>query len=143
MRSRFFSRGMRLLVVGIATLVATSVPLAPAHATYGAQQPIHLQLFSPTAQQVGLLDGWIQFDDGNLQFRYSLTITRQSSFTQPFVDVFVNGTFVVQWTGSVTDERTFASTVVNVRFVFHGSSFTGPGNFREHVKTVTYDNPYN
>jgi hypothetical protein len=143
MVSRFFSRGARLLVVGIAALVAISVPMVPAHATYGAAQPIQLQLFSPDRQSVGLLTGSIQFDDGNLKILYSVSITRQSSFTQPFVDVFVNGTRVVQWTGSATEERVSSSTVVNVTFTFHGSSFTGPNVFKEHIKTVTYDNPFN
>jgi hypothetical protein len=85
----------------------------------------------------------VQFDGGNLQFRYSLTMSRQSSLTQPFVNVFVDGSFVAQWTGSVTDERTFGSTVATVSFVLHGSSFTGPNVFREHIKTATYDTPFN
>ncbi|GAB3900021.1 hypothetical protein GCM10027612_60960 [Microbispora bryophytorum subsp. camponoti] len=80
--------------MAIAAMAAALLPLSPAHAAYGADQPVYLQLTSNdgNATQLALLDGTVAFDDGNTKYRYSLRLCWQHAYPAPYFMINVNGT---------------------------------------------------
>jgi hypothetical protein len=158
--SRLLAHRMsRRFAVILAVLAATVLPVSPAHATYGPQNStVHIQLFSSSGTTVGKVTGTVEFDSGNTMFRYTLTMCRQSSYTAPWADLYVNGAAYRQladgWvygtttcgTGPVavhSAEVPYGAVVTNVRVNLHGASFGFPEGFREHQGNSLKDNPYN
>src|SRR3954454_13091966 len=68
---------------------------APAHASLGPAQTVSIQLRGynsyGTTFNAGLVYGTIQFDTNTTQYRLSVTICRQSSYTSPNVRITTNG----------------------------------------------------
>ncbi|MGI5156526.1 hypothetical protein [Microbispora sp. CA-102843] len=156
------SRGRRLttsIAIAIASMAAALLPLSPAHAAYGSDQPVYLQLLSNDGNgtQLALLEGTVAFDDGNTKYRYSLRLCWQHAYPAPSFLINVNGTSTASptWTGSTSvsgcqqahlysAEVNFGSTVRNVRFDVTGGWFGTNGQYMTRTKsTATYDNPYN
>ncbi|WP_182905893.1 hypothetical protein [Microbispora sp. H13382] len=156
------STGRRLtasFAMAIGAIAAALLPLSPAHAAYGPDQPVYLQLVSNdgNATQLALLDGTVAFDDGNTKYRYSLRLCWQHAYPQPYFTINVNGTSTA-WPTQVgptsmpgcqqaylySAEVNFGSTVRNVRFDVTGGWFGSNGQYQMRTKsTGTYDNPYN
>jgi hypothetical protein len=148
------------LIVAVVAVAATFLTSAAAHASYGPQDSlVHLQLNGPTGTAVGSVDGSVEFDSGNTMFRYSLTVCRQSSYAAPWLYLYLNGSVNRQlsdgWvygTSTCADggpvavysaEVPYGSVVTNVMVNLHGSSFSFPGGYKEHQKSIVKDNPYN
>ncbi|MEO3810691.1 hypothetical protein ABGB17_16950 [Sphaerisporangium sp. B11E5] len=137
--------------------VAALLPLSPAHAAYGPPQPISMGT-SGGGQILALADGTLQFDDGNTKFLYYIELCRVSSFSAPYIKVYVNGVYQysLYWEGNTTTSRcpagyrstihsaesSHGGTVANVTFTLVSSDFIN-NVYRERTRTVTYDNPYN
>ncbi|GIH46638.1 hypothetical protein [Microbispora rosea] len=147
------------IAMAVAATAAALVPLSPAHAAYGADQPVYLQLVSNDgyATQLALLDGTVAFDDGNTKYRYSLRLCWQHAYPQPYFTINVNGTSTASPTQTgptsmsgcqqaylYSGEVNFGGTVRNVRFDVTGGWFGSNGQYQMRTKsTYTYDNPYN
>ena len=123
------------LAVVFALIATAFVSAAPAHAAYGAQLPVDVQV-SAYSQNVGMVTGWVQFDDGRTSFRYDLAFCRESSFAAPTLEIHVNNalyrTIYHSGGGSMTPCRfamgvaqteNYGSPVSSVQFIVIGSSF--------------------
>lgn len=164
MRCELFarSRGRRLttsIAAAAAALAAALLPLTPAHAAYGADQPVYLQLVSNdgNATQLALLEGTVAFDDGNTKYRYNLRLCWQHAYPAPTFSIYVNGAYssgpfgpggssaagcqYATWTSA---EVNYGGIVRNVYFSVTGGWFGSNGQYSMRTKnTGTYDNPYN
>jgi hypothetical protein len=164
--SKSRTRRLTCLLATVAAMVGVTVlPAGPAHAAYGPQfGTVHWQLLNSAGNQlIGSIDGTLEFDDGNTKFRYSLTMCRQNSFTAPYANVFVNGTFSFSLNpaytgmpgcggatalgGVVTGEVETGSLVHNVTVQFNGSYYgSGPNGYmvwEQRQRNILKDNPYN
>lgn len=143
----------------VAALALIVLPASPAHATYGPDQPVYVQLTATgTGQYLALLQGTVAFDDGNTNYRYTLSLCWQSgAYPQPSFLINVNGTTTqspvytgmssapgCQFVYNYSADVNFGSTVRNVRFDVTGGWFASNGQYMMRTKSSgTYDNPYN
>ncbi|MBX6357915.1 MAG: hypothetical protein IRZ05_18930 [Micromonosporaceae bacterium] len=155
------SKGRRLaasIAMAGGALATALLPTAPAHAAYGADQPVYVQLLSNDGKATPLarLEGTVAFDSGNTKFRYSLTLCWQSAYPAPSFTVIVNGTNTYWPTSNGTtslpgcqvttvfnNEVETGSTVRNVRFDVTGGWFSSTGYQTRTKSSLNYDNPYN
>ncbi|MEV7804231.1 hypothetical protein AB0O28_14920 [Microbispora sp. NPDC088329] len=146
------------IAAAIVAMTAALLPLSPAHAAYGPDQPVYLQLVSNdgNATQLALLEGTVAFDDGNTKYRYSLRLCWQHAYPSPYYSTYVNGSY---FSGPVTGsssasgcqsvsyssgEVNYGGIVRNIRFDVTGGWFGSNGQYQMRTKsTATYDNPYN
>ncbi|WP_433499062.1 hypothetical protein ACQP1K_01505 [Sphaerimonospora sp. CA-214678] len=145
--------------IAVCALATAILPLTPAHAAYGPDNPVYVQLVSNdgNATQLARLDGTLAFDSGNTKYRYSLRLCWQHAYPAPSFTIVVNGTSTV-WpvqTGTTSvagcsqtfvynTEANFGSTVRNIRFDVTGGWFYPGNNYQMRTKSSgTYDNPYN
>jgi hypothetical protein len=149
------------VAIAIATLVAILMPVTPAHAAYGPDQPVSLTVTSNAGPPLMLaqLTGTLAFDDGNTKFRYALRLCWGSgSYPKPNFYVAVNGSTFLYPTQTGTaaappgcqlylylydGEYTHYTTVTNVTLYVTGGWFYPGQNYNSRTKSVTYDNPYN
>ncbi|MCD0444606.1 hypothetical protein LO763_13340 [Glycomyces sp. A-F 0318] len=159
---------LRRLLLALAAMAALTAPAvfagAPAHAAWGAQYPVTIQV-TGNGHQLGYATGWVQFDTGGDTFQYSITVCRQSSYTPPSLRVAVNaytpgnlyGTTVTTHytdpTGpsgtapcygrsqTVTGQHTFTGHQ-NVYFVLSGNTFVNGNNFTVYTQDRYVSNPY-
>lgn len=152
------SRVRSLVAVACAALVTALLPLTPAHAAYGPDQPVLIQLNAtdPTNTQLARLEGTVAFDDGDTMFRYSLRLCWLHAYPAPSALVVVNGT-TAHWpvfTGTTSTpgcQQTYlyaaevntGAVVANVRFDVTGGWFYPGNQYNTRTKSYTYDNPYN
>ncbi len=162
MASRLRRQVISVIGVAVAALSATLLAPAPAHATLGPALPIDVQLrsyYNGGEYLVGRVVGTIQFDTNNVQYKLSVTVCRQSSYTSPNVRIYVNGTQSSTYSGednirrqicsghgmSFVIDNTFTAGGAVVRFVgigIEGVHFDG-SNARFVSGGAGYDNPYN
>lgn len=145
--------------IAVSALATTLLPLTPAHATYGPDKPVHVQLDSNDgyATHLARLEGTLAFDDGNRKYRYSLRLCWEHAYPKPYFTIIINGTSTVwpvetgttsvagcQMTFVYNAEADFGSTVRNIRFDVTGGWFDSGNNYHMRTKSSsTYDNPYN
>lgn len=147
-----------------AVLATTLCVAAPASAAYGSPQPVDLQLrgYSSSGYEylVGRLVGTVEFDDGNSGYRLSLTLCRQSSYTNPNVRIGVNGTPYQTFSPSDEQRRpgvcggghgmsgviggdfTYGGVVRNLSIGVEGILFDG-STAKTVSRGASYDNPFN
>lgn len=92
MRTNLIRRTTTALAAAFAMALAILLAPAPAHAAWGSQIPVSIQVVSNYGYQLGYASGWVQFDTGGTTFRYEITVCRQSSYTPPNLAVSVNTT---------------------------------------------------
>lgn len=159
---------LRRLLLALAAVAALTAPAvlagSPAHAAWGAQYPVAIQV-TGNGQQLGYATGWVQFDTGGDTFQYSITVCRQSSYTPPNLRVAVNAqtpgnpsgtTVATHYTSpsgpwgtapcygmsqTVTGQHTFAGHR-NVYFVLSGNTFVNGNNFTVYTQDRLAYNPY-
>lgn len=152
---------IRIVAIVSAALFAVGLAAAPAQATYGSPLPVDLQLngnapWGPI--QVGRVVGTLQFDDGNSHYWLSVTICRQSSYTNPNVRISVNGSLQQYLSGqygsqpqicggngisqTVNSGFAYAGTIQNLTIAIDGIYFDG-STATNLTKSRTYDNPFN
>ncbi|MEU3163242.1 hypothetical protein [Streptosporangium sp. NPDC006930] len=149
------------VVIAIATLAAILVPVTPAHATYGPDQPVSVTVTSNAGPPLMLaqLTGTVAFDDGNTKFRYALQLCWGSgAYPSPSFSITVNGSTPLYptLTGTATappgcqaylslynGEHTHSTTLRNVTINVTGGWFYPGNSYNSRTKSVTYDNPYN
>lgn len=149
----------KFVAIMSAALFAVALAAAPAQATYGSPLPVDLQLTSSSGTiQVGRIVGTLQFDNGNSHYWVSATICRQSSYTNPNVRVFVNGSLHQYLTGTygsrpqicgghgiseaVNSGFAYAGTIYNITISIEGIHFDG-STATTRTRSTTYDNPFN
>ncbi|NUO96490.1 MAG: hypothetical protein HOV96_29770 [Nonomuraea sp.] len=148
----------RSLAIALAALATALLPLTPAHAAYGPDQPVAIQLNATDPTNTGLarLEGTVAFDDGNTMFRYSLRLCWLHAYPAPQARVVINGTTVhspvytgttytpgCQQTYLYAAEVNHGAVVGNVRFEVTGGWFYPGNQYNMRTKSYTYDNPYN
>jgi hypothetical protein len=149
------------ITIALVALGAILLPVSPAYATYGPDQPVALTVNSNSGPSFTLarLDGTVAFDDGNTKFRYSLRLCWGSgAYPRPHFNITVNGSIGVSpiETGSApapagcqlvlflyNGEHTTATTLTNVTFSVTGGWFYPGNQYNTRTRSVTYDNPYN
>jgi hypothetical protein len=154
-------RAARSVAIAIATLAAILMPLTPAHAAYGPDQPVSITVISNAGPSIMLaqLTGTLAFDDGNTKFRYALRLCWGSgSYPKPNFYVSVNGgtIFYPAQTGTSAappgcqlslyhydGEYTHSSTLTNITLNVTGGWFYPGQTYNSRTKSTTYDNPYN
>jgi hypothetical protein len=154
-------RAASSVIIAVATLVAILLPVTPAHATYGPDQPVSITVISNAGPSIMLaqLTGTLAFDDGNTKFKYALRLCWGSgSYPRPNFYVSINGStpFYPTQTGtaaappgcqlslSVYDgEYTHSTTVTNITLYVTGGWFYPGMTYNSRTKSTTYDNPYN
>jgi hypothetical protein len=137
------------------------MPVTPAHAAYGPDQPVSVTVTSNAGPPIMLaqLTGTLAFDDGNTKFRYALRLCWGSgSYPKPNFYVSVNGSTFLYPTQTGTaaappgcqlylflydGEYTHYTTVTNVTLYVTGGWFYPGQTYNSRTKSVTYDNPYN
>lgn len=169
MRSLSGRGATRSLLLVLAALAALILPAAPAHATWGTQLPLTLQIRhyyqTGNSVQVGYVNGTVQFDDGGSALRYNLTFCRQSSYILPYMTINVNtywaggrkfSTFITNvyppYTGFTNGSPCYSTTGTavgeftspnfsNVEFLVYGSTFDGSSHVIDFQDRIYY-NPY-
>nr|WP_062341846.1 hypothetical protein [Herbidospora sakaeratensis] len=157
-------RGRRLttsIAFAFMALAALILPATPAHAAYGPDQSVWVQVTANDGSGMPLaqLQGTIAFDDSNTKYRYSLSICWQSgAYPQPSAVIVVNGSSGSYpiWSGSssatgcqqvalYSSEVNFGSAVYNLRFDVTAGWFSRTnGQYMSRTKSSgTYDNPFN
>ncbi|WP_066360194.1 hypothetical protein [Herbidospora mongoliensis] len=147
------------IAAALATLALVVLPAAPAHATYGPDQTVYVQLNATgTGQNLALLQGVVAFDDGNQRYRYTLSLCWQSgAYPQPSFLIVVNGSTTqspvytgmssapgCQFVYNYYSDTNFGGTVQNVRFDVTAGWFGNMGQYMMRTRSSgTYDNPYN
>ncbi|MFB4278690.1 MULTISPECIES: hypothetical protein [unclassified Nonomuraea] len=150
-------RATRSIAVAIAALATALLPLGAAHAAYGPDQPVYIQVNATDPYNTGLarLEGTVAFDDGDTMFRYSLRLCWLHAYPAPNLSIVVNGTTQL-WpasTGSTTTpgcqqtslyaaEVNHGGAVGNVRFDVTGGWFYPGNQYNTRTKSYTVDNPY-
>ena len=105
-----------------------------------------MQALDTFGQTVGRLEGWLQFDDSDTGFRYSLTLYRQSAYAFPQAIVQVGST---TYRNLSTGSSETASADVRHTGVIRNVSLHLVGNqminttFTEYPRNATVDNPFN
>ncbi|WP_204044981.1 hypothetical protein [Acrocarpospora phusangensis] len=138
-------------------VAALVVPVAPAHATYGSDMTVNIDVWGQGVKLSGAY-GTIAFDDGNAKYRYSIAMCWQSSYTRPNLFASVNGgarTYLYLGGGTqvtipqcqnpaylISGEVTPGGTVNNVTLTVDGVRFNPP-NSTYHTNSAFYDNPFN
>ncbi|RCG33234.1 hypothetical protein DQ384_02030 [Sphaerisporangium album] len=137
-------------------VAALVVPGAPAHATYGSDKTVSIEVWGQGVKLSGAY-GTIAFDDGNAKYRYSIAVCWQASYTRPNLYASVNGgprttlstsgtpVTIPQclYTASlVTAEVTPGGTVGNVTLTVDGVRYNPPSS-TYHTNSAVYDNPFN
>ena len=94
MRSMLRRGATGLAALVVAMFAGVILPVSPAHAAWGHQIPVTIQVerpigYSGATESIGRAEGWVQFD-GVDSFRFNLTICRQSSYSLPRLYVSVN-----------------------------------------------------
>ncbi|MEU9890651.1 hypothetical protein AB0M95_09795 [Sphaerisporangium sp. NPDC051017] len=139
------------------TVAALVVAVAPAHATYGPDRTVNIEVWGQGVKLSGAY-GSIAFDDGNAKYRYSIAMCQQSSYTRPSLFASVNGgarTTLYAGGGTpvsipqcpytaylIGGEVTPGGTVDNVTLTVDGVRFNPP-NSTYHTNSAFYDNPFN
>ncbi|WP_214111395.1 hypothetical protein [Acrocarpospora catenulata] len=159
------SWGRRLttsIALAIMALAATFLQVTPAHAAYGPDQQVLVQVTANdgSGMQLARLEGTVAFDDSNTKYRYSLSVCWQSgAYPEPSFLIVVNGSTVNYpvWTGysSATGcqrvslysaEVILGSAVYNVRFDVTAGWFSSRNNGQYMTRTkssLVHDNPFN
>ncbi|WP_062429881.1 hypothetical protein [Herbidospora daliensis] len=141
--------------LAIALLAVLAIPAAPAQAAYGADLPVHIDVYGQGVKLSGAY-GSISFDDGNTKYRYSIAVCWQGSYSRPTLYASVNGAWrsplsgtstavsIPQCTGQATlvSGEATGGTIANVSIVVDGVKFNPP-NSTYHTGSAFYDNPYN
>jgi hypothetical protein len=143
--------------IAIAALAAALLPITPAHAAYGPDQPVFLSISGGNG--TGLLarvDGTMAFDDGNRQFKYSVRLCWARSYPAPNFWMVVNGstTYYPNYSGSSSapgcqqvtlyaDAPTHGDIIRNIRFRLNGGWFDSQNGYHRVEREFTYDNPFN
>ncbi len=158
MRCELITHPKRLTAAILAALALIILPASPAHATYGPDQPVYVQLNATGGgPMLALLQGTVAFDDGNTRYRYNLTLCWQSAYPQPYFLINVNGSTTqspvytgmssapgCQFVYNYSADVNFGGTVQNVRFDVTGGWFASSGQYMMRTRSsATYDNPYN
>jgi hypothetical protein len=148
------------IAVALTALVGALMPFSPAHAAFGSNQTVYLQLTANDGYgtQLARLNGTIAFDNGNQKYRYSLRLCWQNAYPAPNLRVYVNdsSSSVPAQTGTSSESGcqmvllyshtvNYGSTVRNVHFTVTGGWFDR-FDHQYHMRTdytYTYDNPYN
>ncbi|WP_030155342.1 hypothetical protein [Glycomyces sp. NRRL B-16210] len=150
MRTNLLRRATMVLAAAFAMALAVLMAPAPAHAAWGSQIPVTIQV-TGNGHQLGYATGWVQFDTGGTTFRYEITVCRQSSYTPPNLAVSVNPTvanpdgtlltthFMFSWTPGGTAPCYGGSEVFtgqhdysplnSAYFVLSGNTFVNGNNF--------------
>lgn len=151
-------RALRWIAVAVSVLAAGLLPVTPAHATYGSDQPVYVQVNSNTGptQALARLDGTVAFDDGNTKFRYSLAMCWQSAYPSPNLQIVVNGSTYLwgSYAGTTSApgcqqvilysaEVTHGGVVANVRFDVTAGWFYPGNQYNSRTRSWTADNPFN
>ena len=151
-------RVIKPLVIAFAMLATTLVPATAAHATYGPDDPVFLEAYSPNGSiKLAGAYGTIAFDDGNTKFRYSIILCRESSYTEPNLRFIVNDTtqYGATWAGRVVTplckfpatqlagEVDHGSIVRKVKVQLDAIYFDFPNTAVPVIKDTPYDNPFN
>ncbi|MEU8268551.1 hypothetical protein AB0B89_15445 [Sphaerisporangium sp. NPDC049002] len=138
------------------TVAALVMPVAPAHATYGSDLTVSIEVWGQGVKLSGAY-GTIAFDDGNAKNRYSIAMCQYSGYTRPNLFASVNGgarTMVASGGPSVTipqcpytaylasGEVTPGGTVGNVTLTVDGVRYNPPSG-TYHTNYAVYDNPFN
>ncbi|MBO3751881.1 hypothetical protein J5X84_37920 [Streptosporangiaceae bacterium NEAU-GS5] len=150
---------MTSVAIVIAAVVAAVLPLAPAQATYGSDQPVSVNVIANdgSGQELAALTGTLAFDDGNTKYRYNLQLCWKNAYPAPYFRIIVNGTAVnypvqtgyssatgCQAVYVFNSETNFGSTVRNIRFDVTAGWFNFQNQYFTRTKSSgTYDNPYN
>lgn len=152
---------MTSIAIAAAALVTAVLSVTPAHAAYGPDQPVYVQVTANdgTGLQLARLEGTIAFDDSNTKFRYSLRFCWQSAYPQPSFVAVINGstTAYLANTGYTTaggcqqvrlyDSAVTSGTVIrNLRFDVTAGWFSSVNYYQYMTRTkssITYDNPFN
>ena len=144
--------------MAISVLAAGLLTVTPAHATYGSDQPVSVQVNSNTGptQALANLSGTVAFDDGNTKFRYSVALCWQSAYPAPNLWIYINGSTWVspvyagstsrsgcQQTYLYSAEVTHSGVVANVRFDVTAGWFYPGNQYNSRTRSQTVDNPYN
>ncbi|ETK32967.1 hypothetical protein [Microbispora sp. ATCC PTA-5024] len=157
------SWGRRLttsIALAVTALAVTCLPVSPAHAAYGPDQQVYVQVIANdgSGMQLARLEGTVAFDDSNTKYRYSLSLCWQSgAYPQPSFLINVNGTTTNYpvWTGSTSAsgcqqvalysaEASFGGSVYNLRFDVTAGWFSHGYQYMTRTKSSgTYDNPFN
>ena len=150
------ARFLRVLTIALMAAAALVVPTAPAHATYGSDLTVNLDVWGQGIKLSGAY-GTIAFDDGNAKYRYSIAVCWQGSYSRPTLYASVNGAWRTALPGGGTPvtisqcqgqasllsgEVTPGGTVNNVTITVDGVRFNPP-NSTYHTNSAFYDNPFN
>ncbi|MBN6052727.1 hypothetical protein JYK22_12385, partial [Nonomuraea sp. RK-328] len=149
---------VRVVTVVLVALATLSLSIAPAHAAYGPPISVTMEVHAKGVKLAGAY-GSLQFDDGNTKYAYSLTMCRESSYTQPNLWISVNGgPRVLAWSGGgtpvsipqcrytaylISAEAQPGGVVANVALTLDGVHFSSQSVATYHSRTATFDNPYN
>jgi hypothetical protein len=158
------SWGRRLatsIALAITALAATLLPVTPAHAAYGPDQQVYVQVIANdgSGMQLARLEGTVAFDDSNTKYRYSLNLCWQSgAYPQPSFLIKVNGSATNSPVGTGYTSATgcqqvslygadvdFGSAVHNLRFDVTAGWFSSSNGYQYMTRTKssgTYDNPF-
>ncbi len=146
--------------IAATALAGALLPVSPAHATFGTDYQVYVNLISNDGYGTPLarLEGTVAFDNGNKKYRYSVQLCWQNAYPAPNTTIVVNGTSTTwpSYTGQGTPTSgcqqvllysgtvNFGSTVRNVRFDVTGGWFGTNGQYMMRTKQgYTIDNPYN
>ncbi|MEV4470914.1 hypothetical protein ACFFR3_43655 [Nonomuraea salmonea] len=148
---------VRAMAVVVAALAAVFLPLSPAHAAYGPDQPVYIQLNATDPSNTGLarLEGTIAFDDGDTMFRYAVRLCWLHAYPAPNLRIYVNGSTQIwpvstgttstpgcQMTTLYAAEVAHGAAVANVRFEVTGGWFYPGSQYNTRTKSYTSDNPF-
>ncbi|GIH24065.1 hypothetical protein Aph01nite_23750 [Acrocarpospora phusangensis] len=158
------SWGRRLttsIALAVTALAVIVLPATPAHATYGPNQSVYVQVTANdgTGQQLARLEGTVAFDDSNTKYRYALTLCWQNAYPMPSFIIVLNGSTVnypvltgyssatgCQQVTVYDAEATPGITVSNLRFDVTAGWFSSVNGWQYMTRTKssgTYDNPFN
>ncbi|HEX4815199.1 MAG TPA: hypothetical protein VFV66_20850 [Nonomuraea sp.] len=152
-------RAVSSVALAVAALVAVLLPAAPAHAAWGPDQTVFINVISNDGygRQLARLEGTIAFDDGNAMFRYSLQLCWGSgAYPAPSVRFYVNGTTFYGPVGAgettatgcqrvflYASQTNVGGLVSNVRIDVTAGWFYPGNQYNTRTKSATYDNPFN
>ncbi|MFS1304306.1 hypothetical protein [Streptosporangium longisporum] len=143
-------------------MAAILLPVTPAHAAYGPDQQVYVQVTANdgSGMQLARLEGTVAFDDSNTRYRYSLNLCWQSgSYPQPYFSIKVNGSPAGSpvWTGNTSAagcqlvalysaDVNVGSAVYNLSFDVTAGWFSSSNGYQHRTRTKSsgiYDNPFN
>ncbi|WP_043622546.1 hypothetical protein [Nonomuraea candida] len=147
----------RSIAIAIAAIAAALLPLSPAHAAYGPDQPVSVQVNAtdPYNTPLARLQGTVAFDDGTAMFRYSLQLCWLRAYPAPNLRIFINGTTQhypvsagstttpgCQQTSLYAAEVNHGAAIANVRFDVTAGWFYPGMQYNTRTRSFTSDNPF-